>query len=170
MKRILVIDDDRSIREALNKLLRGEGYDTLLAANSDQALAHFGCGNVDLLLLDLNLPTKNGWDLFERFTEINPLVPIIIITGRADQSALAAGAGVGALLEKPVDVDFLLKSIRDLLAETNETRLHRLLGNNHSLRYASAALLKGRKAPGTSSRSREGHAGIARMPFVGRHH
>ncbi len=145
MKRILVIDDDAAIREALNKVLHAEGYETVLAANSDEAISQFSAGDIDLVLLDLNLPTKSGWDLFEWFTGVDPLVPIIIITGRADQCTLAAGAGVGALLEKPVDVDFLLESIRDLLTETDETRLHRLLGNNEALRHAASASGSSRK-------------------------
>ena len=149
MKRILIVDDDTSIREALNKVLRAEGYETVLAANSDEAVSQFGVGGIDLVLLDLNLPTKSGWDLFEWFTGTDPLVPVIIITGRADQCTLATGAGVGALIEKPVDVDFLLKSIRDLLAETNDARLHRLLGNNESLRYATTA-----RSPRTKSKAR----------------
>ena len=139
MKKILIVDDDTAIREALNKVLRTEGYETALAAHPDDAVSQFSAGDIDLVLLDLHLPTKSGWDLFEWVTGTDPLVPVIIITGRADQCTLAAGAGVGALLEKPVDVDFLLKSVRDLLVETNDARLHRLLGNHDGLRYAAAA-------------------------------
>ena len=139
MKRILIVDDDTALRQALDKVLRAEGYETVAAYDSDDAVSEFSVGDIDLSLLDLHLPTKSGWDLFEWFTETDPLVPIIIITGRADQCVLATGAGVGALLEKPVDVDFLLQSIRDLLAETNENRLHRLLGSNESLRCPAPA-------------------------------
>jgi len=138
MKKILIIDDDAGIREALRKVLRSEGYTPLVAAGAEEALERFEESNVDLILLDLNLPSKNGWDLFEHFTGANPLVPIIVITGRSAQDFLAAEAGVGALLEKPLDVDFLLKSIRELLVEKAEVRLRRLLGSNQSLRFAPA--------------------------------
>jgi CheY-like chemotaxis protein len=56
------------------------------------------------VLLDLNMPVKNGWDIFERLNSINPLLPIII-TGRPDRSALAEAAGVAALMETACNPD-----------------------------------------------------------------
>ena len=80
--------------------------------------------NIDLLLLDLNLPGNSGWDVFGTLTSLNPFLPIIIITGRDNQHELAAEAGVGALMEKPLDLPMLLKTITELLAESSETRLN----------------------------------------------
>lgn len=137
-KTILIVDDDDAIRESLRKLLQAEGYDVRLAANGREGLDQFDPANVDLLLLDLNLPQKSGWDLFERFSSMNPLIPIIIITGRDNQYKLAAAAGVGALMEKPLDVPLLLQTITALLAEPAETRLKRLVGLNKDVRYAAA--------------------------------
>ena len=93
---------------------------------------------IDLLLLDLNLPLKSGWDVFERVTALNPLLPIIIITGRDKQRDPAAAAGVSALMEKPLDVPLLLRTIAELLEEPAENRLKRLAGAEHSLRYFAA--------------------------------
>ena len=138
MKRtVLVVDDDDAIRESLRKLLQAEGYEVRLAADGQEGLVQFDPAHVDLLLLDLNLPAKSGWDLFERFSFINPLLPIIIITGRDNQYKLAAAAGVGALMEKPLDVPLLLQTITTLLAEPAETRLKRLVGLNKDVRYAA---------------------------------
>ena len=138
MKRtILIVDDDAPIRESMRKLLQAECYQVVLAANGEEALEKFVPEKVDLLLLDLNLPAKSGWDLFERFSSINPLLPIIIITGRQNQHKLAAAAGVGALMEKPLDVPVLLQSITALLAEPAETRLRRLVGPNKDFRHAT---------------------------------
>ena len=137
-KTVLIVDDDDAIRESLRKLLQAEGYKVRLAANGQEGLDQFDPAHVDLLLLDLNLPAKSGWDLFERFSFINPLLPIIIITGRDNQYKLAAGAGVGALMEKPLDVPLLLQTIAALLAEPAETRLKRLVGLNKDVRYAAA--------------------------------
>jgi DNA-binding response OmpR family regulator len=139
MKRtVLIVDDDDAIRESLRKLLQAEGYEVRLAANGQEGLDQFDPAKVDLLLLDLNLPAKSGWDLFERFSFINPLLPIIIITGRDNQYKLAAAAGVGALMEKPLDVPLLLETIAALLAEPAETRLKRLVGLSKDVRYAAA--------------------------------
>jgi len=133
-KRILVVDDDPQIRESLRKVLRAEGYEVVLAADGQQGIEKFNAEPIDLLLLDLNMPVKSGWDTFERLTSLNPLLPIIVITARPDQYALADAAGVAALMEKPLDVPVLLETMRKLLAEPPETRLARLAGKNpHTL-------------------------------------
>jgi len=135
-KNILVLDDDPQVRESLRKVLQAEGYEVLLAANDQEGLEQFDSTHIDLLLLDLNLPAKSGWDLFERFSSTNPLLPIIIITGRHNEYNLAAAAGVGALMEKPLDVPLLFQTIAALLVEPAEARLKRLVGLNNDVRYA----------------------------------
>jgi DNA-binding response OmpR family regulator len=144
-KRIMVLDDDEQIRKSLFKLLQAEGYEVVLAAEGSEGLDALGCQNIDLLLLDLNLPKGSGWDVFERATSNNPLLPVIIITGKDRQSDVANAAGVGALMEKPLDVPLLLKTITELLVESPEARLKRLVGVEGATRYF-------RPASATSSR------------------
>ena len=67
-KRILVVDDDPQIRASLRKVLRAEGYEVVLAADGQQGVEKFNAERIDLLLLDLNMPVKSGWDTFERLT------------------------------------------------------------------------------------------------------
>jgi DNA-binding response OmpR family regulator len=138
-KKILVVDDDPQIRESLRKVLRAEGYEVVLAADGQEAIDKFDPEHIDLLLLDLNLPGNSGWDIFGTLTSLNPFLPIIIITGRQNQHELAAGAGVGALMEKPLDVPLLLKTITELLAESAETRLKRLVGLHSDVRHVPPA-------------------------------
>ena len=135
-KTVLIVDDDAPIRQALRKVLQAEGYEVILAADGLEGLEQFDSKHIDLLLLDLNLPAKSGWDLFERFSSTNPLLPIVIITGRHNQYRLAAAAGVGALMEKPLDVSLLLQTIAALLIEPAEARLKRLVGLNSDVCYA----------------------------------
>ena len=130
----MVLDDDEQIRQSLLKLLQKEDYEVVLAAEGTEALEKLERLTIDLLLLDLNLPNKSGWDVFERATSTNPLLPIIIITGREKQFKLAIGAGVGALMQKPLDVPLLLKTISELLLEPAEKRLKRLAGIEQSTR------------------------------------
>jgi len=138
--RVLVIDDDASIRESMKKVLRREDYEVLLAADGQEALDRFDPQELDLLLLDLNLPACSGWDVFEEITAKNPCVPVIVITGDSAQSRVAKAAGVGAFLEKPIDVPVLLQTIRDLLAEPKEQRQRRLVGRgDRSRRVPSSA-------------------------------
>ena len=102
--KLLLVDDDSSVAAALTGALCGEGFDVLHAFNGHQAVAIYRRIRVDIVLLDLNMPVKNGWDTFERLNSINPLLPIII-TGRPDQSALAEAAGVAALMETACNPD-----------------------------------------------------------------
>jgi DNA-binding response OmpR family regulator len=144
---VLVVDDDAPIRESLRKVLQAEGYEVVLAADGQEGLEQFDSKHIDLLLLDLSLPAKSGWELFDRFSSTNPLLPIIIITGRHNQYQLAVGAGVGALMEKPLDVPSLLQIIAALLAEPTEARLKRLVGRGNDVRYAPPRRTASTKGP-----------------------
>jgi DNA-binding response OmpR family regulator len=134
-ERILLIDDERSIREALSKVLREEDYEVLLAKTGSEAMERHADGRIDLLLLDLNLAGENGWGTLQCLAKVNPLVPIIIITGRSNQRDLAEQSGADALMEKPLDVLQLLQIIRGLLDEPLARRVERANQRASSFRY-----------------------------------
>jgi DNA-binding response OmpR family regulator len=134
--RILLVDDDPAIRAMLARLLTEERYFVLTAANGQEALDLALTTGLDLVLLDLNLPMKSGWDVFERLTAERPDLPVIIITARPNQLFTAVGAGAGALMEKPLDFPKLLQTIRVLLDKPVETRLARLAGKRAQFHYA----------------------------------
>jgi CheY-like chemotaxis protein len=133
--RILLADDDEAVLSALNDVLRSEGYEVITAKNGREAIEHFQEGRIDIALLDLNMPIKGGWETFEKLTTIHPLLPIIVITARPEQYSLAVAAGVGALMEKPLDLPLLLQAIKDLLREPIEQRLSRSSGKRPITRY-----------------------------------
>jgi two-component system response regulator MprA len=124
-KRILLVDDERSIRESISKILGAENYEVVLAENGHEAIAKHDAARMDLLILDLNMPDINGWVTLEWLAAVNPLLPVIIISGRSNQRALAESAGVDALMEKPLDVPLLLQTIRELTDEPMENRAQR---------------------------------------------
>jgi two-component system, OmpR family, response regulator len=132
---ILIVDDDDSVREMLRRVLVSEGYAVATAADGIQALKIAEAGEIDLVLLDLNLPAMSGWDTFERLTRANPAMAVIVITARSSQLVMAEGAGVGALLEKPLDFPMLLRTVTELLAEAPESRLARLAGKSSCYYY-----------------------------------
>jgi DNA-binding NtrC family response regulator len=84
------------------------------------------------------MPVMNGWDTFGQLTADYPFIPIIIATGRPSQLFTAIGAGVGALLEKPIDIPTLLQTMEKLLAEPAEKRLARLTGAKTDFYYKPA--------------------------------
>ncbi len=134
-ERILVVDDERSIREALSKVLQAENYRVVLAETGPEAVDRYGGGHIDLLLLDLNLPGGNGWSTLGWLAKVNPLLPVIIITGRANQRQLAEKSGADALMEKPLDVPLLLRTVRELLDEPIERRAERASQRASSFRF-----------------------------------
>jgi CheY-like chemotaxis protein len=137
-RRLLVVDDDASIRQMLRRILTDEGYIVGEAANGAEALETAVQAQFDLMLLDLNMPIKNGWDTFERLTTENPFLPVIIITARPNQLFTAVGAGVAALMEKPLDFPKLLQTISVLLAEPREVHLARMAGKRAEFYYQPA--------------------------------
>ena len=133
--KILLVDDDQSVREMLGRLLTEEGYTVLPAGNGDEALEVANTVEVQLVLLDLNLPIKNGWATFEQLIKTHPLLPVIIITARPNQLFPALASGVGALMEKPLDFPKLFQTIHSLLEESAEKRLDRIAGKPAEFRY-----------------------------------
>lgn len=125
--KVLVADDDVSVRESLRKLLHGEGYQVIAVANGAEAVETFRLeqNQIELLLVDLNMPLKNGWATLDRLLEGNPSLPVLIVTGQPNQNEMAEAAGVSALVEKPIDVPALLLLIQKLLAGPVESRLPR---------------------------------------------
>jgi len=145
--RILLVDDDPTVRDSLNDVLVAEGYSVITAENGQQALDLVNTLPVDLVLLDLNMPVKNGRDTFERLTADHPLIPIIIVTARPNQIFTALSAGVGALLEKPMDIRPLLRTMEKLLQETTDQRLARLAGKNSKFHYLPATTKQEPRVP-----------------------
>jgi DNA-binding response OmpR family regulator len=136
-KKILVVDDECSIRDALSKVLHAEDYEVVAAENGQEAIVKFGQEKIDLLLLDLGMPVKDGWGTVIWLAQVNPLLPIIIITGRHAQRELAEKMGADALMEKPLNVPRLLQTIRELLNEPMKIRAQRASNRASGFRYVS---------------------------------
>lgn len=138
-QRILLVEDDSAVHSALTEVLENEGFEVVHAASGAEAMdAARILDDIDLVILDLSLGDANGWDVFAALSARDPIIPIIIITAQPDQREIADAAGVGALLEKPLDIPRLLRVVGRLLRQPANARLRRLLGGNpHSLYYPS---------------------------------
>jgi len=135
--RVLLVDDDSSVRESLGLALESENFGIIPASNSQEALEKYFEGSIDLVLLDLNMPENAGWDTFERLTALNPYLAVILVTERLDRRDQAAVAGAAAIVGKPLNVPLLVQIMNGLLEESLETRVHRaanyrsVLSGNH---------------------------------------
>ncbi len=118
--RVLVVDDEAMVRDVLSKQLEDAGYDVLVAADGDRALALIAAEEaVDVLVTDLSMPGMNGLAVIRAAQERRPGLPAILLTGYAgDGAALAAGgsvAGAFLLLRKPIPMQDLIDRIQALL-------------------------------------------------------
>ena len=115
-KRVLIVEDDRSLARILNDNLTFEGYQVTGAADRDAALASVRSAPPDLILLDLMIPGANGFDLCAQLRG-QVRTPIIILSARAQKSDKLQGLDLGAddYLTKPFDLDELLARIRAVL-------------------------------------------------------
>ena len=135
---MLLADDDTEVLAALSAAFASEDYDVVIAKNGREAIERMRERRFDIALLDLNMPVKGGWEAFDRLTSIHPLLQVIVITAQPDQYPRAAAAGVAALMEKPLDLPRLLRTIDILLSEPVEHRLSRLAGKHPITRYLRA--------------------------------
>ena len=136
---ILLADDDPAIRQILYRLLVDEGYHVITAANGEEAIELVVMAEIDLLLLDLNMPVKDGWTAFEQISTNYPSLPVILITARPNQLFPAIASGAGALLEKPLDFTQLFLTIHNLLEEPISVRLARAIGRPATFKYHHAS-------------------------------
>ncbi|HEV2619175.1 MAG TPA: sigma-54 dependent transcriptional regulator [Acidobacteriaceae bacterium] len=112
--RILIIDDEAAIRESLEALLTLEGFDVTMAVDGASGLEQLAANEFDLLLLDLALPGESGIDLLPRVLEMQPALPVIMITayGTVSNVVDAIRAGAENFVQKPWDNEKLLADIR----------------------------------------------------------
>src|ERR1051325_3571798 len=119
--RILIVDDDRSIRRTLEKFLGGEGYEVATAQDAPGAVAV--ADGSDLMLLDLGLPGGSGFDVLTALAERPRPPTIVVITARDDMQSTVKAIQLGAYeyLVKPIDIDRLRGVIKRAL-DSRETR------------------------------------------------
>lgn len=112
--RVLIVDDEPSIRLTLSEFLRREGFETLAAADAAQGSALFDSGGgVDVAVVDINLPGRSGIELLRELRERAPRVPVIVITGEPNVAHLPEIVRAGAydFLAKPVLKDSITRAV-----------------------------------------------------------
>ena len=118
MKRsILIVDDEESIRFSLKGGLEDEGYHTLLAADGEEAVQVIENNEIDLILLDIWMPGKDGLQILEELNKDGFRPPVIIMTGHGSIDTAIRATRLGALdfIEKPLDLNKIIITINNTL-------------------------------------------------------
>src|SRR4051812_4531389 len=95
-RKVLIVEDDPAIREALREAISADGNETVCAPDGGQAVRIFSDGKHDLVLLDLMMPVMSGYDVCRKIREKNKTVPIIMLTAKGEEIDKVLGLELGA--------------------------------------------------------------------------
>ena len=123
MQKILVIEDDRATRKALQQLFEPEGYSVDAASNGAEGLAMFRASRPNFVILDLAMPKMNGQDVCRAIRKESEEVPILVLTGSSDEISrvLLLEMGADDYVTKPFSPKELLARVRAVLRRTRLT-------------------------------------------------
>ena len=148
MANILVIDDEKSIRNTLEEILEYEGHTVELAINGQEGLEAFDKGSFDVVLCDIKMPEMDGIEVLDKLMEKSMDIAVIMISGHGniDTAVDAIKKGAYDFIEKPLDLNRLLVTIRNAMERTElvtETRsLKRKVSGTYDIVGESPAIRK----------------------------
>ncbi|NQU95154.1 MAG: response regulator transcription factor [Candidatus Omnitrophica bacterium] len=153
MQKILVIEDEASIRKGLKDNLKAEGYAVLTAENGKIGLEKALAEDVDLVLLDIMLPEINGFDVCKKIKIKKLTLPIIILTAKAKEADKILGLALGAddYVTKPFSINVLLARVQAVLRrvkihqEAKQKQLQSYEFGNVNVNFVKLDAQKGKK-------------------------
>lgn len=137
MSRILVIDDERSIRNTLKDILEYEKYQVDLAENGPAGLEKIKSGEYDVVLCDIKMPGMDGLEVLEKLAEQEFDSPVVMISGHGniDTAVEAIKKGAFDFIEKPLDLNRLLITIRNAMDKSNLVTETKILKKKVTKKY-----------------------------------
>ncbi len=118
---ILIVDDEAGVRDLLGDALRIAGYETLVAGDGDEALTLWRTNAVELCIVDVNMPTMNGFEFVETVRREDAALPILLLSARDAAVDVAHGLRIGAddYVRKPFSLEELLLRVAAILRRTS---------------------------------------------------
>lgn len=155
MTKILVIDDERSIRNSMKDILQYEGHEVVLAENGMEGLVSVKSEKPDIVFCDIKMPNMEGIEVLERIKEFSADTPVIMISGHGtiDTAIEAIRKGAYDFIEKPLDLNRILITIKNatdkhlLIHETKTlknkvSKKYDMIGNSEALNHVRAMIDK----------------------------
>jgi DNA-binding NtrC family response regulator len=126
---ILIVDDEKNIREGLAAALRMDGYEVQTCGDGETAWRAFQTGDIDLVITDLRMPGLSGEELLNKITSESPGVPVIVLTGHGtvENAVEAMRAGAYDFLAKPLNLERLSLLVKRALRQRELVLKHRQL-------------------------------------------
>src|ERR1051326_1507771 len=121
---LLLVEANWLVRLEISRALQQQHFEGLWTTTTEEAVAAYNRRQVDLLLLDLNQPSKVGWDSFKPLGALNPALPIIMVTEKETEVEQEVAERVDARLEKPFSLRALIQTVH-LLLFTDKSRAGR---------------------------------------------
>lgn len=117
MARLLIVDDEDSIRDILKQVFEYEGHEVSVAASGDEALRRVQAEPPDVVFLDVKMPGKDGLEVLDELRRVAPRTQVVMVSGHGtiDTAVEATRRGAFDFLEKPLDTDRLLVTLRNVL-------------------------------------------------------
>ncbi len=139
MTKILIVEDEAGLRQGLEINLRHEGYETAVAADGEEAVRVFHAENPDLVLLDLMLPKRSGFEVLDHIRKISK-VPVILLTARGQETDKVRGLRGGAddYVTKPFGVQELFARIDAVMRRSEVATATRSICEDHLIRLDPA--------------------------------
>jgi two-component system, OmpR family, response regulator len=145
MFNILVVEDDKHTRRLMEAVLKREGYSVFSAENGFTALDLLDTQQIDLIILDIMMPGKDGYEFTHDLRESGCMTPILMTTAKqlAIDKRLGFLAGTDDYMIKPVDMDEMLLRVKALLRRSRIVNEHRLVIGDVILDYDSLTVTRG---------------------------
>ncbi|RLD46080.1 MAG: sigma-54-dependent Fis family transcriptional regulator, partial [Bacteroidetes bacterium] len=137
MSSILVIEDERSIRNTLKDIFDNEGYETDLAEDGQQGIEKIEKNDYNLIFTDIKMPKMDGIEVLEKAKELKPDIPIIMISGHGDIDTAVECIKKGAFdfIQKPLDLNRMLITIRNATDKTQLIKQTKVLKKRINKKY-----------------------------------
>lgn len=120
---IMIVDDEAGVRNLLRDTLKIAGFETIEADNGMSALTALRSNKPDLIIIDINMPLMDGFELVERLRATQDFVPVLMLTARGDQQDISRGLKLGAddYVIKPFGLEELILRVRAIIRRSKKS-------------------------------------------------